>query len=221
VRRARQRLWFVAALAGGIACADTKSTPTRSVPVGPTPDSFRVAFETTRGTFVVEAHRAWSPKGVDRLHELVSAGLLDDNAFYRVVPKFIIQFGALADPKVNARWDSLRIADDPRVEQNRRGTMAFAQEGPGSRTHQLFINLSDNPHLDRAGFVPIGRVVDGMQVVDSVYTGYREKPEYHLIATLGNAYLRRMFPRLDYIVTARLSTSAGLASVGQTGIFFR
>ena len=202
-------------------CGDKKTPPPTSTPAGPTPDSFQVTFETTRGRFVIEAHRAWAPKGVDRFYELVSAGLLDDNAFYRVVPKFIVQFGALADPKVNARWDSLPIADDPRVEKNRRGTIAFAQEGHGSRTHQLFINLSDNAHLDRAGFVPIGRVVDGMGVVDSIYAGYREKPEYHLIATLGNEYLRRMFSKLDYIVTARLLTKVALASAGRSRIFPR
>src|SRR5439155_16844170 len=158
----------------------------------------------TRGRFVVEAHHGWAPRGVDRFYELVSAGALDDNGFYRVVPKFIVQFGASGDPKVTAHWDSLRIADDPPAEKNRRGTIAFATEGAGTRTSQLFINLSDNAHLDRIGFVPIGRVVEGMDVVDSIYSGYREKPEYHLIATIGNGYLRRMFPKLDYVRTARV-----------------
>jgi hypothetical protein len=43
-----------------------------------------------------------------------------------------------------------------------------------------------------------------MGVVDSIFSGYREKPEYHLIASLGNTYLRRMFPKLDYVTTARI-----------------
>ena len=189
----------------GVACGEKKSQPpATSAPVQPTPDSFRVAFETTRGPFIVEAHRAWAPNGVDRLHELVAAAAFDDNAFFRVVPRFIVQFGAFGDSKVNARWDSLRIADDPPGKNNLRGTMAFAQEGAASRTHQVFINLSDNAHLDRSGFVPVGRVVEGMNIVDSIYAAYREKPEYHLIATLGNTYLRRMYPKLDYITTARI-----------------
>lgn len=186
------------------ACGDSKPAPAPVAVSGPTPDSFRVEFQTTRGKFVVEAHRAWAPKGVDRLYELVGAGALDDNAFFRVVPKFIVQFGAIGDPKINAQWDSLRIADDARKEKNLRGTMAFAHEGPGSRTHQLFVNLKDSPHLDASGFVPIGRVVEGMSVVDSIFPGYKEKPEYHLISTLGNTYLRRMFPKLDYVTTARI-----------------
>jgi peptidyl-prolyl cis-trans isomerase A (cyclophilin A) len=199
--RVRRRLLGV--LLFTIACTDKKAPP-QAVSVGPTPDSFQIAFETTRGKFVVEANRRWSPNGVDRLYQLVSQGLLDDNAFYRVVPKFIVQFGAFGDKRVNAHWDSLRIADDRRIEKNRRGTIAFAQDGPASRTHQLFINLSDNAHLDRDGFVPVGRVVEGMSVVDSIYARYGEKPEYHLIATLGNNYLRRMFPKIDYVIAARI-----------------
>ena len=95
-------------------------------------------------------------------------------------------------------------SDDPRTQENARGTLVFATEGPDTRTNQLFINLSDNPHLDRMGFAPIGRIVEGLSVVDAIFAGYRENPEYHLIATLGNAYLRRMFPKLDYVTTARI-----------------
>ena len=187
-----------------VACSDKRPATAHAAAAGPTPDSFHVAFETTRGRFTIEVHRQWAPLGADRLYELVSTGALDDNGFFRVVPGFIVQFGAPGDPKINAHWDSLPIADDPPREKNVRGTLAFATEGPGTRTNQLFINLSDNPHLDRTGFVPVGRVVDGTGVVDSIFSGYREKPDYHLIASLGNSYLRRAFPKLDYITTARI-----------------
>lgn len=198
------RTLFIALVVSAVACGDRSKSQAIAPPIGPAPDSFRVSFETTRGTFIVEARRAWSPLGVDRFYALTSGGLFDDNGFFRVVPGFIVQFGANGDPTVNAQWDSLPIADDRRVEKNLRGTIAFAKEGPDSRTHQLFINLADNAHLDRDGFVPFGRVVDGLGVVDSIYAGYREKPEYHLIATIGNAYLHRMFAKLDYITTAKV-----------------
>jgi cyclophilin family peptidyl-prolyl cis-trans isomerase len=188
----------------GCAAGERKASPAAFDTTAAAPDSFRVTLETTRGPVVVDVHRAWAPLGAQRFHQLVGRGLLDDNGFYRVVPKFIVQFGAMPDPKVNAHWDSLKFADEPRVQKNERGTLAFAQDGKNSRTHQLFVNLSDNPHLDRDGFVPIGRVVSGMELIDSIYSGYREKPEYNLIATLGNNYLQRMFPKLDYVRTARL-----------------
>jgi peptidyl-prolyl cis-trans isomerase A (cyclophilin A) len=200
-----RRALAVALLVASAACSSEKKPAPSAAPAGPAPDSFRVAFETTRGTFVVQANRKWAPLGVDRLHQLVSTAAFDDNAFFRVVPNFIVQFGAVSDPKVNAHWDSLRIPNEPRFARNLRGTMAFAQDNkPDSRAHQLFINLKDNAHLDSMSFVPIGLVVEGMAVVDSINPEYREKPQYHMIATLGNKYLQRMFPKLDYIKTARI-----------------
>src|SRR5213593_3684269 len=98
----RTRLTILALACVAAACREKSPTSRASSPAGPTPDSFRVAFETTRGRFVVEAHRSWAPRGVDRLYALASAGLFDDNGFFRVVPRFIVQFGAIGDPKLNA-----------------------------------------------------------------------------------------------------------------------
>jgi peptidyl-prolyl cis-trans isomerase A (cyclophilin A) len=189
-----------------LACSDP---PPRRAPLGPTPDSFRVAFATSRGTFVVEAIRPWAPKGVDRFYQLVGEGFFDENRFYRVLPGFIAQFGANDDRKRNEQWEAKPLADDPAREKNKRGTISFATLGPGTRTHQLFVNLKDNPNLDAQGFAPIGRVVEGMSVVDSLYDEYGEIPKYHMIATLGNKYLARMFPKLDYIRTATIVAPAG------------
>src|SRR6478609_2846276 len=86
-----------------VACRDTSSA--RNAPVGPTPDSFRVAFKTNRGTFVVQSIRAWAPNGVDRFYQLASEDFFDDNRFYRVLPGFIAQFGANDDPKRNKQWE--------------------------------------------------------------------------------------------------------------------
>jgi cyclophilin family peptidyl-prolyl cis-trans isomerase len=188
-----------------LACSDP--LPQRA-PLGPTPDSFRVAFATSRGTFVVEAIRSWAPKGVDRFHQLVGEGFFDENRFYRVLPGFIAQFGANDDRKRNEQWEAKPLADDTAREKNKRGTISFATLGPGTRTHQLFVNLKDNPNLDAQGFAPIGRVVEGMSVVDSLYDDYGEIPKYHMIATLGNKYLARMFPKLDYIRTATIVSPA-------------
>lgn len=189
-------------LPAALACGDRG--PARAAPAGPAPDSFRVAFVTSRGTFVVEARRAWAPHGVDRFHALVAEGFFDDNRFYRVLPGFIAQFGASNDPDRNRYWEARPLPDDPPLEKNRRGTVTFAALGANSRTHQLFVNLKDNANLDRESFVPVGRVVEGMSVVDSLYDDYGDDPRYHLIATMGNRYLARMFPKLDYIRTARI-----------------
>jgi peptidyl-prolyl cis-trans isomerase A (cyclophilin A) len=174
-----------------------------AVPAGPAPDSFRVAFATSRGSFVVDAHRDWSPNGADRFYALVRAGFFDENRFFRVLPGYIAQFGINDQKKVNEKWDA-PIRDDPRRESNARGTLVFTSSGPDTRAHQVFINLADNKRLDAQGFVPFARVVSGMEVVDSLYDDYGDAPVQQLISTLGNNYLLRMFPKLDYVTTARI-----------------
>ena len=121
-----------------------------------------------------------------------------------MIPQYIAQFGASADPKKNDRWDDAKIPGDARTQSNSRGTLSFAAEAPNTRSHQLFFNLKDNPKLDPQNFIPIGRVVDGMAVLDALYDDYGDTPKYRLVATLGNEYLHRMFPRMDYIKTARV-----------------
>ncbi len=172
------------------------------------PDVFRVKFETTKGDFVVEANKEWAPRGVDRFWELVNMRYFDKGRFFRVVPGFIAQFGVHWDYTVHRRWRQYFILDDKPVLKNERGTLAFAQSGPNTRTTEIFINLKDNPVLDEQDFVPFARVVEGMDVVDSLYSGYGElKPEGKYIdpgrvEENGNAYLEERFPELDWIQTA-------------------
>lgn len=201
MRRLLSLLLGTVAMAVTVTAACGSPAPAMKV-VGPAPDSFRVTFETSRGPFVVQVNRAWSPRGADRFYALVQNHFFDDERFFRVVPGFIAQFGLNDNPKVNAQWDD-KIADDPVTHSNDRGTLTFATEGAGTRTHQLFINLANNARLDRMGFTPIGTVVEGMAVVDSLYSGYGDQPEQHFIQTMGNSYLTRLFPKLDYIKTAR------------------
>ena len=197
---------------GAIACAKDSPPPQSSDSTArapssaatQAPDSFRVAFETTRGNFVVDVIRKWSPHGVDRFHELVTSGYFTDVAFFRVLPGFVAQFGMHGDPSVNKRWDDRPIPDDSVVQSNKRGTLVFATSGPNTRGNQFFINFADNASLDRQGFSPFGRVVEGMGVVDSIYAGYGEEPDQGRIGAEGNRYLKRSFPRLDYIKSARV-----------------
>ena len=175
------------------------------------PERFRVRVDTTKGPFVLEITRAWAPIGADHFYTLVRAGYYDDSRFSRVVPGFIVQFGIAGDPAMTAAWKDRRIADDPVREHNVRGTIAYAMTGPNTRTTQLFISLRDNTRLDAQGFAPIGRVVDGMSVVDSLYGGYGETSgggmragKQGAVIAGGNAYLDRKFPRLDRLISAQV-----------------
>jgi cyclophilin family peptidyl-prolyl cis-trans isomerase len=171
---------------------------------GASPSTFAVRFDTSRGPFVVTVDRSLAPVGAQRMYELVQAHYFDGARFYRVVPHFVVQWGAAADPKTTKKWD-VTIPDDPVKGSNVRGTVSFAATGaPNSRTTHLFVNLGDNANLDGMGFAPIGRVTSGMDVVDGIYSGYGEQPDQGLISERGNAYLIKSFPRLDYIKTARI-----------------
>jgi len=139
------------------------------------PDSFVVAFETSRGRFDVMARTQWAPIGVDRFYQLVGVHYYDGARFFRVVKDFVAQFGLPADPSRNKAWRVRRIADDPVHHGNLRGTLSFARGGAGTRTTQLYINLKDNTRLDTAntfGFPAFAEVIAGMAVVDSLYSGY-------------------------------------------------
>jgi peptidyl-prolyl cis-trans isomerase A (cyclophilin A) len=198
------RMLTLIPLVAVLAMACGKEKPRRLPPAGPVPDSFDVALTTNRGTIVVRAMKSWAPLGAERFHQLAGEGFFDENRFFRVLPHFIAQFGASDDLARNRYWEDHPLQDDPQRQKNTRGTVSFAFLEPNSRTHQLFINLKDNPSLDAQGFVPIGYVVEGMPVADSLYDEYGDYPKYQLIATQGNKYLARMFPKLDYIEQATL-----------------
>jgi peptidyl-prolyl cis-trans isomerase A (cyclophilin A) len=163
-----------------------------------------VRFETTKGNILIQVERDWAPIGTDRFYTLVKTGYLNGDRFFRVVPKFIVQFGLSPDPKLTERWRSANLKDDPVKENNMRGTVVFATAGPNTRTTQLFINTNDNVRLDGQGFAPFGRVIDGMTLVDEINAEYGEAPDQKRIETEGNAYLEKDFPKLDFIKTASI-----------------
>ncbi len=169
------------------------------------PATFRANFDTSVGPFVIEVTRAWAPNGADRFYNLVKYGYFDGGRFFRVIPKFMVQFGIHGDPKLNAVWRDANLKDDPVTQSNKRGFVTFATSGPNSRTTQLFINFADNSFLDKDGFAPFGQVVSGMEVVDKINAEHGETPNQMLIQSQGNAYLAQAFPRLDYIKAARIA----------------
>ncbi|HEX7526018.1 MAG TPA: peptidylprolyl isomerase [Gaiellaceae bacterium] len=170
------------------------------------PAIYKVSFATTKGSFVVTVHRAWAPRGADRFYNLVQAHFFDGVTFFRVVKHFVVQFGISPDPKVSKAWETATIKDDPVKAQNTPGTITFADAGPNTRSTQVFVNLTVNASLDTQGFAPFGRVTSGMSVVDKLYGGYGEQPAHdqQQIATQGDAFLRKTFPKLDHIRTARI-----------------
>ncbi|MBV8068510.1 MAG: peptidylprolyl isomerase, partial [Acidobacteriaceae bacterium] len=194
-----------AAILSGLSCGRSKSTKMEAAPA-----QYRVLLQTTKGDIVLLVHRDWSPLGADHFYELTKMGFYNKNAFFRVLPGFVVQWGVNGDPELNKRWNAISIQDDPPKVPNKIGTVVFAKTAePNSRTTQVFINLGDNSAaLDAQGFTPFGEVIQGMDHVMQLYGGYGEGapsgtgPNQAAIADIGNPYLEEHFPKLDYVKKA-------------------
>ena len=206
------RFATAAALALSAACAKRSPllSPNPRAETAAAPDTFVVRFTTTRGPFDVQFVRALAPRGADRVYFLVRNRYYDGSRFFRVLPNFVAQFGESGNPRVAKIWDVRTFPDDPVKQSNTRGTVTFATAGANTRTTQLFVSTGNNARLDRLGFAPFGRVIAGMGVVDSLYSGYGEGPpagkgpDQDRMAAEGTPYLERSFPRLDWIRETRI-----------------
>jgi peptidyl-prolyl cis-trans isomerase A (cyclophilin A) len=216
--RAR-RVFTAAAILGAIATAaltaqvggkqDALRDP--SLLVDTAPDVFRAHFETSKGRFVIEVRREWAPLAADRFFNLVKYGFYDSSRFFRVRPGFVAQWGIHGDPFIQRAWRDANLKDEPVKQSNRRGFVSFTNENsPQSRYTQVFINLRDNPELDKENFPAFGQVISGMENVDRLYGGYAgpKEPDGRRIIREGNEYLQKEYPRLDFIKIATIQPGA-------------
>jgi len=173
------------------------------------PSTFRARFETTQGSFDIVAIRSLSPKGVDRLYQMIKNNYYVDVAMFRVVSGFVAQFGIHNDSLINKSW-SKGIDDEPVLEKNDSMTISFARGGVKTRSNQLFINLIDNHRLDELdysgvkGFPVVAKVVEGQSNILKFYDGYGEElgRKQEAITKFGNAFIKENYPKTDFIIKA-------------------
>ena len=174
------------------------------------PDRFKAKFTTSKGSFVAEINREWSPNGADHFYHMVTKGYFNDIVIFRGVKNFMFQFGIHPDPAVNKVWAENNIKDDPaKGISNLPGMLCFAKTGmPNSRSVQMFVNLGNNAQLDSDGFTPFGKIIEGLDVVQAINTEYGENPPGEDIQgnfkKKGNDFILKRFPRLDIIRSVEL-----------------
>jgi peptidyl-prolyl cis-trans isomerase A (cyclophilin A) len=177
------------------------------------PDKFKAKFVTTKGDFVIEVTRAWAPNGADRFYNMVRVGYFKEIAIFRAIKGFMFQFGIHGNPAVTAKWRDASIQDDPSAGiSNLPGYVTFAQTGrPNSRSAQMFVNLGNNAFLDEARgggapFVPFGKVISGMDVVEKINTEYGENSRevQGKFMAEGNAYIQEKYKRIDFIKSVEI-----------------
>ncbi len=210
MQNSRSKLCAIAIL-GLLASAQAQPLrdPKNTLWTKPSPNVYRVKIDSTKGSFILEVTRALAPLGADRFYHLVESGFYNDSRFYRVIAGRFAQFGIAGDPQIGQLWRNESFPDDPVRASNTRGTFAFAMTGPNARTTQIYINVTDQPRQDADGFAPFGKVVEGMEVVDKLYSGYGETSgggmrggKQGKLFEEGNAYLDRQFPLLDKLQRA-------------------
>jgi peptidyl-prolyl cis-trans isomerase A (cyclophilin A) len=209
---------------GAAALAQTKSAPKAAAPksaakakakAGPNlldpstlnakaPPVYLVKLNTTKGPIVIRVTKTWAPIGADRFYNLIRAGFYNNNYIFRSTKQFA-QFGIPARPELSRVWMEHNMFDDRPIQSNKRAMVTFASTGEkNSRSVQVFISKVDNGYLDSMGFAPFGEVIEGLDILDMLYTGYGEQVTnlQNDIEVQGNAFLDKNFPRLDKINTA-------------------
>lgn len=174
------------------------------------PARFTARFETSKGDIEAEFVREWSPAAVDRLYTQIKHRFYDHLLFYRVVPKFVAQFGPDDSARAKA-WAAHPVPDEPVVQGNERGVISFARSGRNSRSGDLFINIGNNRRLDTihysgvTGFPGLGKVTKGIEVADTLYKGYGDKvfAKYDSLFISKQRFLEQ-FPLLDSIRRVRV-----------------
>lgn len=141
-----------------------------------------VTLSTTLGEIRIELFPEDAPASVENFLAYVEGGFYDGLVFHRVIPGFMVQAGGHQPDMAQkeARRDPIRNESDNGLK-NLRGTVAMARNrSPHSARAQFFVNLVDNAQLNHRGgdngwgYAVFGRVIDGMDVVDTI----AEKPTH-------------------------------------------
>ena len=174
-----------------------------------------VTCDTTKGQIEMTFYRDYSPHGYDRAVQLFQEGFYDGSHFFRVVPRFLVQFGIsyTADKSLKARAMT-PIKDDRVIRgiQFEPGTISFAGSGRNSRTSHLFISLMrSNQFGTNPWETPIGRVTKGMDVVRKLESSYGDMPPWgkgpeQAPIYDGPQYIEENFPLLDKFIKCTVDT---------------
>ncbi|PRY21471.1 peptidylprolyl isomerase [Aliiruegeria haliotis] len=131
------------------------------------------------GTIVIDLLPEVAPKHVERLVALAESGEYNDVVFHRVIDGFMaqtgdVQFGKAGGDTSRAGTGASSMPDLPAEFSDvsfERGVVGMARSSnPNSANSQFFIMFAPAPHLN-GQYTVLGRVVEGMDVVDSIKKG--------------------------------------------------
>jgi peptidyl-prolyl cis-trans isomerase A (cyclophilin A) len=132
-----------------------------------------VKLSTSKGDIILELNETKAPLSVANFVQYVKDGHYDGTTFHRVIGNFMIQGGGFT-PDMKQKDTRAPIKNEwQNGLKNTRGTISMARTSVAdSATSQFFINVVDNGGLDLprdgAAYAVFGRVIGGMDVVDSI-----------------------------------------------------
>ena len=135
----------------------------------------KVFVDTSHGSFTLELYSDKSPKTVANFIEYVESGFYEGLIFHRIIEGFMVQGGGMTeDMQQKPTRDPIENEAAQGID-NEEGTIAMARTmDPHSATSQFFINVNNNRFLnakesqDGWGYAAFGRVIDGMDVVNTI-----------------------------------------------------
>ena len=159
-----------------------------------------VQMETSAGTVRIELDDEKAPLSTANFLEYMRSGHYDGTVFHRVIKGFMLQCGGF-EPGMKQKPTLANIQNEANNGlKNKKYTLAMARTSdPHSATAQFFINCTDNDFLDfRAenaqgwGYAVFGRVVDGIDVVDSIEKAKTGRKGFHDDVPLDDVLITRV-----------------------------
>ena len=146
-----------------------------------------VQMETSAGSLRIELDDEKAPLCAANFLAYVKKGHYDGTVFHRVIKGFMLQGGGFEVGMKQKPSDAPIQNEANNGLKNKKYTLAMARTNdPHSATAQFFINCTDNDFLDfRAenaqgwGYAVFGRVVEGMDVVDSIERARTGRKGFH------------------------------------------
>lgn len=141
------------------------------------------------GNIVVELDPVAAPITVKNFLNYANSGFYRNTLFHRVISGFMIQGGGFTTGMAKKTGQGAPIVSESKNGlSNVRGSIAMARmDDKDSATSEFYINHVDNLYLDysatSAGYTVFGKVVQGMDVVDTIagkatgfFNGYANVP---------------------------------------------
>lgn len=132
-----------------------------------TAKSYTARFTTEKGDIVFELFDDTAPQSVNSFINLARDGWYDGSTFFRVIPGFVAQGGDPSNSGLGTPGYGITSEADPALRFDTPGLLALNRNTDGLSGSQFFITYTAIPEMD-GQFTIIGRVIEGMSVVNSL-----------------------------------------------------